>query len=222
MSFRPSLSSIAACSAEQQSYACFRFKNTSKRSASQIVVHKRGCWEVSSSTQRNVSFKTTTDNRNKTRWTSTFTYFNHHESWAAVLYNLCYRDFVTLRWRLARRRSGCVTTTTLTITTLVLTLSIDNLQVVSVIIVCNLSNLCSIISKLVSLAFVMSTPAVGSVRGKQKWWQTSYLWPTSVGVHKIWCKSWCQSDKLRAVRSVVSNPQNCTSAYIHFHHFTSK
>ena len=100
-SFLPSVSSIAACIAEQQSHACFRFKSISEWSADQIVLHKRAFWSVLPSTQRNGSFKTTTDNRNKTRWTSTFTNFNHHESWAAALTSVIAIS-LTLHWRLTR------------------------------------------------------------------------------------------------------------------------
>ena len=122
LSFLPWPSSIAACSAEQQSHACFRFKSTSEWSAGQIVLHKRVFWWVSPSTQRNSSFKTITDNMNKTRWTSTFTYFNHHESWTDVLTSVIAIS-LTLRWRLASTTRKTVGTTTTTTTTLILTLS---------------------------------------------------------------------------------------------------
>ena len=99
--FLPSPSSIVACSAEQQLHACFHFKSTSEWWAGQVVPHKKVFWLASSSTQRNSSFKTTTDNRNKTCWTSMFTYFNRHESWAAALTSVIAIALV-LCWRLAR------------------------------------------------------------------------------------------------------------------------
>ena len=90
---------------------------------SQIISHKGVFWEASSRTQRNGSFRTKTSTRNKTHWTSTFPYFNHLESWAAVITSviiillmLCYRLV-----RTSKEMVGCVTTTATT--TLVLTLT---------------------------------------------------------------------------------------------------
>ena len=55
MSFLPLLSSVAACSAEQQPHACCHFKSTPDLSADQILSHKRVFWEAASGTQRNLT-----------------------------------------------------------------------------------------------------------------------------------------------------------------------
>ena len=70
-------------------HACFRF--------SSILCDRQA--KASSSARRNGSFRIKTDNRNKTRWTKTFPYFNHHESWAAVPTSVIAIS-LTLRWRL--------------------------------------------------------------------------------------------------------------------------
>ena len=76
------------------------FVSIAQLSDRQLKSHKRLVREASSSTQRNDSFKTKTENRNKTRWTSMFPYFNHPESWAVVLTSVITIS-LTLRWRLA-------------------------------------------------------------------------------------------------------------------------
>ena len=92
---------MAACRAEQHPHAYFYLKGTTGRLAGQIILFKRRFWEASSNTQRNASFKTKTDNRNRMHWTSMFlhftSYFNHHESW-----QLLHCDFanVNLWWKL--------------------------------------------------------------------------------------------------------------------------
>ena len=101
MSFLPSLSSEAACSAEQLPHACFRFKSTTEWSTGQIIFRRKVFWEASFSTQRNGSFKTKSNNRNKTCWTIAFPYFHLHETLAAVLTSVIVISLV-LRGRLTR------------------------------------------------------------------------------------------------------------------------
>ena len=98
--FPPSLRWMAAWRSEQRLHACFRFKSTTEWSAGPIISHKRVFWEASSSTQRSGFFKRKTDDRNKMRWTSMFSYFNHLKSLAAVLTS-CYRDFAMVMSRVA-------------------------------------------------------------------------------------------------------------------------
>ena len=113
VAFLPLLSSMAACSAEQQPHACFWLKSTSGRSAGQMS--QKGILRASLSPQKNSSFKN--GHRNKTCKMSTFLNFNYYESWTAVLTSVIVISLM-LCWRLVHmRRSGWVTTTAITITT---------------------------------------------------------------------------------------------------------
>ena len=93
-----SLNSMAACIAEES--RMFAFVSRAQPSDRQVS------WLVSylgfgaQSTTRNGSFKTKTDNGYETCRMSTFPYFNHNESWAAVLTSDL-AILLTLRSRLA-------------------------------------------------------------------------------------------------------------------------
>ena len=98
MSFLPSLSSMAAGNAKQPPQACFRFKGTPRWSAGWIISHNYNgvFWDVSSGTQRNASFKTKTDNRNKRRWMNEYLPLLQRllqpPQKLGSCSNLCYRD----------------------------------------------------------------------------------------------------------------------------------
>ena len=127
LSFLSSLSSIAASSAEQQSHACFRFKSTSEWSAGQVVLHKGNLISFIQYTKERLF-----QNNNRQQEQNALDEYVHLFQPPRKLgscSNLCFRDFanVTLKTRAwVGRWSGCITTTTITTSTLVLTLLVES------------------------------------------------------------------------------------------------
>ena len=91
ISFLLSLSSVAACSAEQHPHACFvsRAQLTDRQVNSYhtffFFLEKLYPVHKGTGLSKQAKTRTTTENRNKTPGTTTLAYFNNQESWAAGL-----------------------------------------------------------------------------------------------------------------------------------------